>query len=272
MGQYTFYQVDAFASKPFGGNPAVVCLMEEFPQEEVMQNIAMEMNLSETAFVVPDRAGKDLFQLRWFTPCVEVSLCGHATLATSRVIFDRVSSEVKELSFNTKSGLLKVRQQESLLVMDFPKDHPEEAYGQPGLLGAMGLKDVVEVRYGRKTGKLLVRVDDPKELLGLRPDFRQMLESENPNQVGGVIVTAGAWGEYDFVSRYFAPWKGVDEDPVTGSAHTLLVPYWSEVLGKTHFKAYQASRRGGELYLSLRQDRVSIAGDAVVVVQGELRL
>lgn len=270
MGRFQFYQVDAFSPEPFRGNPAAVCLMEEFPSEEIMRNIAMEMNLSETAFAVPDPAEKDVFQLRWFTPCVEVSLCGHATLATSRVIFDRASPGVQELSFRTKSGLLKVRQRESLLVMDFPKDYPEEADSQPGLLAAMGLKGVVEVRYGPETGKLLVRVNEPEEVLGLRPDFRQMLESENPNRVSGVIVTAGAWGKYDFVSRYFAPWKGVNEDPVTGSAHTLLTPYWSEVLGKTHFRAFQASRRGGELVLSLADDRVFIAGAAVIVARGEL--
>ena len=256
------YQVDAFTGKPFAGNPAAVCLLEE-PRDEVwMQNVAREMNLSETAFL---QRGEDGFDLRWFTPAAEVELCGHATLASAHTLWEVGELGPEEQArFHTLSGLLTAERRGEWIEMDFPATPDEPASALPGLLEALG----VEPRYvGRNVFDFLVEVGSEDAVLEARPDFGLL----KTLPVRGVMVTSVAdAGEYDFVSRFFAPAVGIDEDPVTGSAHCCLGPYWSRRLAKTEFLAYQASKRGGVVKVRLEGDRVLLGGQAVTVMRGEL--
>lgn len=256
------YQVDAFTGKPFAGNPAAVCLLEE-PRDEVwMQNVAREMNLSETAFL---QRREDGFDLRWFTPAAEVELCGHATLASAHTLWEVGELGPEEQArFHTLSGLLTAERRGEWIEMDFPATPDEPASALPGLLEALG----VEPRYvGRNVFDFLVEVGSEDAVLEARPDFGLL----KTLPVRGVMVTSVAdAGEYDFVSRFFAPAVGIDEDPVTGSAHCCLGPYWSRRLAKTEFLAYQASKRGGVVKVRLEGDRVLLGGQAVTVMRGEL--
>jgi len=264
-----FYQVDAFTSKPFRGNPAAVCLMPCGLEDETYQSIAKEMNLSETTFVEPAEE-RGLYRLRWFTPKREVPLCGHATLATAHVLFRHRGVRRRRLTFETLSGILYAERVKDGVRLDFPKNDPEEVEPIGAILRGLGVTKCVDFQYSNTNQKLLVRLGDEEEVRRLKPRFRDLLEVEDTLGWRGVIVTAQGAGRYDFVSRYFAPWMGVDEDPVTGSAHTVLAPYWAKVLGKTVFRAYQASERGGELILELFGDRVFITGGAVTVALGTL--
>jgi len=260
------YQVDAFADKPFAGNPAGVCILDGPADEKWMQSVAMEMNLSETAFVV--RREDSDFDLRWFTPVVEVALCGHATLATSHILWETGILKREEVArYHTQSGVLQARQVDGLIELDFPSTPPEDCDIPDGLLEALGLESAVNV--GRPRFDYLVEVESEDIVRTLTPDFAKLLFLG----VRGVMVTAiSSSDEYDFVSRFFAPGAGIDEDPVTGSAHCALTPYWSAKLGKTELSAYQASDRGGRLHCTLAGDRVKLAGSAITVLRGELTI
>ncbi|XP_076831095.1 phenazine biosynthesis-like domain-containing protein [Brachyhypopomus gauderio] len=281
------FTVDAFTNVPFKGNPAAVCLMENELEDELYQNIAAEMNLSETAFVTKLKSTDDFcsggrFSLRWFTPTNEIALCGHATLASAAVLFYKKENTNPVVVFETLSGELQVRQRGESLVMDFPLNKPQlQDYSEfkDLLKAAVGDMPVQEVCYCKTTKKLLVRLADTcdrSDLASLNPVAETLLKSEHSGKVKSLVITIKGSPTspqgYDFFSRNFAPWNGIPEDPVTGSAHTVLAAYWSEKLGKKKMLAFQCSKRGGELELDLRDNRVDIAGRAVVVLQGTLNL
>jgi PhzF family phenazine biosynthesis protein len=255
-------QVDAFTNRPFAGNPAAVCILPEPADERWMQNVAGEMNLSETAFLY--RHG-DGFNLRWFTPAVEVDLCGHATLASAHVLWEEghLKSDARA-RFYTRSGLLTAERHGDWIELNFPATLEEPATAPPNLVEALG----VSPKYiGRNKFDYLVEVESEAVVRNLTPNFT-LLETV---PVRGVIVTSRASSrEYDFISRFFAPGSGVAEDPVTGSAHCCLGPFWSARLGKSEFVAYQASARGGVVRVRVSGDRVHLGGQAVTVMRGEL--
>jgi PhzF family phenazine biosynthesis protein len=252
------YQVDAFTTSLFGGNPAAVMPMDRFPPEEVMQAVAAENNLAETAFFVPE--GGD-YRLRWFTPMVEVPLCGHATLASAAVVMERLDVEREAVTFHTASGALKVRRSGANYVMDFPVRTFERTSAPAGLAEALGAP-AAEVYVNHFN--YMVVLNDVRTLRALQPDMAAIARFDR----SGVIVTSPGEGAYDFVSRYFAPAKGIPEDPVTGSAHCTLTPYWAERLKKTELRAFQASRRGGAIGCRLRGDRVELEGSCVFYLEG----
>jgi len=258
----TIYQVDAFTDRPFAGNPAGVCLLPAAAEPGWMQSVAREMNLSETAFLVRRADG---FDLRWFTPAAEVDLCGHATLASAHVLWETGVLEPGETArFFTRSGLLTAARRGNWIELDFPSTPAAPAEPPAGLIEAL---DVKPLFVGKTIFDYLVLVQAEAAVLGLKPDFTRLLEVA----ARGVIVTAPASRPgFDFVSRFFAPTVGVNEDPVTGSAHSCLTPFWSARLGKTEMNAFQASARGGVLRLRLAGERVKIAGQAVTVLRGEL--
>jgi PhzF family phenazine biosynthesis protein len=261
MGQ-KITQVDAFTDTPFGGNPAAVCLLPEPGEARWMQRVAREMNLAETAFL---HRQEDGFSLRWFTPAVEVDLCGHATLASAHVLWEEGHLRPEEQArFYTRSGLLTATRQGAWIEMDFPATPAHPANAPAELVRALGVEPVF---VGQSQFDYLVEVDSEETLRGLKPDL--ILLERVP--VRGVIVTSrSGTPEYDFVSRFFAPQSGVPEDPVTGSAHCTLAPFWGERLGKAEMRAYQASARGGVLRVRLNGERVAICGQAVTVLRGEL--
>ncbi len=262
MRKQKIYQIDAFADAPFKGNPAAVCILDQWLPESQMQDIAMENNLAETAFVVKEGYH---YHIRWFTPEVEVALCGHATLASAFVLFEYYKAEGSVLQFHSLSGPLSVeRSEDGALILDFPADNPVAVEALPALNEALGVAP--EKTMKGKTDYLLIYKD------------QQLIETLNPNffllnkvDARGVIVSAKG-DQVDFVSRFFAPQSGVSEDPVTGSAHTTLTPYWSGVLNKTRLKAQQLSKRGGNLHCELHNDRVKIKGKAVPYLKGEILL
>jgi PhzF family phenazine biosynthesis protein len=256
------YQIDAFADGPFTGNPAAVCPLEAWLPEAVMQAIAAENNLSETAFFVPEGDG---YRLRWFTPATEVDLCGHATLASAYAIFRYLQPELRRVVFRTeKAGELTVSRDGELLALDFPARPPERCAMPEGLAAALG-RVPAEVLAARD---YLAVYDDAEEITALRPDFAALARLDR----FAVIVTAPGPGETDFVSRFFAPARGVDEDPVTGSAHCTLVPYWAARLGKSRLAARQLSRRGGSLRCAFDGKRVTMAGRALLYLEGTIEV
>ncbi|MGH9415423.1 MAG: PhzF family phenazine biosynthesis protein [Terriglobales bacterium] len=264
MGE-TIVQVDAFAARPFGGNPAAVCFLEQPREAAWMQNVAREMNLSETAFLEPRLGAEGRFGLRWFTPAVEVALCGHATLASAHAIWEEGRAPRGAiLRFQTKSGELTAAAREDWIEMDFPAK-PEQAAAAPdGLEAALGIRPQY---VGRNQFDFLVELESEAAVRDLRPNHTALRQLA----VRGVMVTSRAQpGEFDFVSRFFAPGSGIDEDPVTGSAHCCLAPFWAKRLGKTEMLAYQASPRGGVVRLGVRGARVKLAGQAVTVMRGAL--
>jgi PhzF family phenazine biosynthesis protein len=254
--------VDAFAERPFTGNPAAVCVLGAPGEAGWMQSVAMEMNLSETAFV---HRVEDGWSLRWFTPAVEVDLCGHATLAAAHVLWhDGHLAAGEEARFHTRSGLLTARRAGGWTQMDFPSQPVTEPVSAPELRDALGVEVVFA---GRSTADWLVEVASEREVRNLAPDLRALARLP----ARGIIVTARSSSDgVDFVSRFFAPRVGVDEDPVTGSAHVVLAPYWGEKLGRAEMVGFQASRRGGTVRVQVRGDRVGIAGQAVTVMEGTL--
>ncbi len=255
------YQVDAFAQKVFEGNPAAVCIMKAWPAEDWMQNVAMENNLAETAFVVPN---DEVFEIRWFTPELEVDLCGHATLASAYVLFHHEGVKTNKINFHSfRSGALSVEKgEDGQLVLDFPEDVATTVPKNSALFNALGQEP--EAMFQGKTDYLLV-YNSQEEIEALRPDFLSLSKIN----ARGVIVTAPG-NEVDFVSRFFAPQSGVNEDPVTGSAHTTLTPYWAGILNKTKMSARQLSKRGGFLHCEYRSPRVLITGMAVLYSIGEI--
>ncbi len=269
------YQVDAFTDRPFHGNPAAVCLMDRRVDDGVLQAIAAENNLSETAFLWAEGGvafqDADRFHLRWFTPTVEVPLCGHATLATSAVLFQVLGYPRDEARFLSLSGELVAQRRPEGILLDFPADTVQPIEPPEGLLEAMGIGDAVEVLLAERGRDIMLRVSSEATVRDLRPDPRGMVVATRGMEVNGAMVTAEGAPPYDFVSRFFAPWLGIDEDPVTGAAHTVLTPYWSRVLGKREMRAFQASRRGGELLVVDAGDgRVNLVGQAVIVLEGRL--
>ncbi|MCC6458288.1 MAG: PhzF family phenazine biosynthesis protein [Caldilineaceae bacterium] len=257
------YHVDAFTNQRFGGNPAAVCLLEEPAEESWMQAVAAEMNLSETAFLFRENDG---FRLRWFTPTVEVELCGHATLASAHVLWEAgyLWAE-EEARFYTLSGVLTAHLQEGWIELNFPAILAEAADPAPELLRALGIREARHV--GRNKFDYLVEVGSAAEVRALQPDYP--LLGKIPAR--GVMVTArDEEGDYDFVSRFFGPAAGIDEDPVTGSAHCCLAPYWAAKLDKHEMTAFQASPRGGTVRVEVAGDRVLMRGQAVTVLRGML--
>jgi PhzF family phenazine biosynthesis protein len=256
------FQVDAFATGLFAGNPAAVMPMKGFPADAVMQAIAAENNLAETAFFIPE--GGD-YRLRWFTPTVEVPLCGHATLASAAVVMERLDVGRQEVTFHSASGPLRVTRLGADYVMDFPVRSFEPTAAPPGLAAALGATPL-EVYVN--AFNYMVVLDDLRMLRALQPDFASIARLDR----SGVIVTAPGEGAYDFMSRYFAPAKGIPEDPVTGSAHCMLAPYWAGRLGKTELRAFQASRRGGAVGCRLRSGRVELEGGCVFYLEGTVEI
>jgi PhzF family phenazine biosynthesis protein len=255
------YQVDAFADRPFCGNPAAVCLLDGPREDGWMQLVAREMNLSETAFLLPDG---DLYRLRWFTPAAEVDLCGHATLASAHVLWEtRRLSPDATAKFETRSGLLTATRGDSWIEMDFPAKVSSPCEAPPELERALG---VSLLHTERSQFDYLVEVASEEEVRALRPDFGLLMQSP----ARGVIVTSRSSDpNYDFVSRFFAPCVGVNEDPVTGSAHCSLGPYWRRRLGKSDFLAFQASARQGVIRVGVRDDRVLLGGQAITVMRAD---
>lgn len=254
------YQVDAFARRAFEGNPAAVCPLDAWLPDAVMQSIAAENNLSETAFFVPEG---DRFSLRWFTPATEVDLCGHATLASAFVLFECEGYRDDRIRFDSRSGELSVSRDDDLLVLDFPAQPPEPCAVPDGILAAFGAEPVECL----KAADLIVIYEDEQFVRGAAPDIETLKAVDSR----GIIISAASAG-YDFVARFFGPNVGIAEDPVTGSAYTQLVPYWAEKTGKSKFRAKQVSERGGELFCELSGNRVLIGGHATRFLEGEIEI
>lgn len=254
------FQVDSFTSRLFSGNPAGVVPLTEWPDAMLMQNIAAENNLAETAFFVPE---SDYFQIRWFTPKVEVDLCGHATLAAAHVLFQHMNYDGDEILFDSRSGMLRVFREGKRYILDFPADELEPEPVPDGLVESLNGKEPLFC-YRGKTDYVLI-YENQADIESLKPDFAKMAEVD----ARGVIVSApGIWT--DFVSRFFGPQVGINEDPVTGSAHTSLTPYWSRQLAKSDLTARQLSARGGDLICRNRGPRIHIGGEAVTFFEGEI--
>ncbi len=256
------FQVDAFTDRRFAGNPAAVMPMAEFPPDSLLQAIAAENNLAETAFLVPTNGG---YRLRWFTPMVEVPLCGHATLASAAVVMERLDPGRTTVVFHSASGPLTVRRAASGYVMDFPSRPSKEIPAPPALAAALRASPT-EVFIN--AFNYMAILESAQLVRKLEPDMAGIARMDRP----GVIVTAPGEQTYDFVSRYFAPAKGIPEDPVTGAAHCMLAPYWSARLGKKSLRAFQASRRGGEIICRLKEDRVELEGSCVFFMEGEVEI
>jgi PhzF family phenazine biosynthesis protein len=259
MTKYPLYQIDAFAEEPFTGNPAAVVIMDEWPDKQTMQNIAMENNLSETAFLVKK---DEIYLVRYFTPTIEVDLCGHATLASGFVLFT-FYNEKNTITFRTTSkGDLFVTKKDDLVILDFPTDH-FKAVPLPEFTVKTFKLEPTEIYWG--LNDLMLVYENEDQIREMNPNFEKM--EKIPSR--GIMITAPG-KEVDFVSRFFAPQSGILEDPVTGSAHTTLIPYWSKRLGKTKMVARQLSKRGGAIYCELCGDRVKIGGKAIHYLTGEI--
>jgi predicted PhzF superfamily epimerase YddE/YHI9 len=259
------HTIDAFTSEPFAGNPAAVCLLEDERSDAWLQAVAAEMNLSETAFLWRDGPA---WRLRWFTPAVEVPLCGHATLASAHLLFETGRAEGGAVRFRTKSGELSAARGESGIELDFPALRSEPALLPVAVAAALGATPLAASRVARLNGDgYLVEVGSEREVRGARPDPRALLAAGAPSVI---LTTRSETPGFDFVSRYFAPGAGVDEDPVTGAAHCALAPYWAAKLGRADLVGFQASKRGGVVGVSARGDRVALRGQAVTVLSGRL--
>ena len=256
------FKLDAFTTRRFSGNPAAVLPMVAFPSDEVMQAIAAENNLAETAFFV--REGSD-YRLRWFTPTTEVPLCGHATLASAAVVMERLEPGRNKVVFHSASGPLTVNRLGTKYIMDFPVRRSEPVSTPPGLADALG---VAPIEVFENAFNYLALLESAQIVRELAPDIAALARLD----CDGIIVTAPGDEAYDFVSRYFAPAKGIPEDPVTGGAHCMLAPYWAERLGKTTFRAYQASPRGGEIVCRLAGERVELEGSCVFYLEGQVEI
>jgi PhzF family phenazine biosynthesis protein len=262
MARTPCFGVDAFAERPFTGNPAAVCLLEKEADSAWMQAIAAEMNVAETAFV---RSLDTDFELRWFTPKVEVDLCGHATLASAHILWSEgVTPSGEAIRFHTRSGVLTCAQRDRSIELDFPATSAQPVDPPAGLLDALG---VAAEFVGKSKFDYLIVIDSEQALRSVTPDFRKLVHLNTR----GIIVTARSVApRFDFVSRFFAPAAGVDEDPVTGSAHCCLAPFWAERLGKNELTGFQASARGGIVSVHIAGDRVFLGGQAVTIWRGEL--
>lgn len=261
----SMYHVNAFTDQPFAGNPAAVCPLAEWPDDKFLRAVAAENNLSETAYFVPEEDG---FHLRWFTPVCEVNLCGHATLASAFVLINVLGEQREAIRFYTRSGILSVRREEGFLLMDFPALRTWKCEIPPKeLLQGLGIVNSAKISVVQLKDNFFGVFEDEETVRQLQPDLR-LLEKLHP---AGVAITARG-SDCDFVSRYFAPSYGIPEDPVTGSTHCSLAPYWAEQLGKTTLHARQVSERGGELWCEVAGDRVILKGKAVLTLKGSLQI
>ena len=255
------YQIDAFASELFTGNPAAVCPLDEWLADELMQSIAAENNLSETAFFVPENDGS--YRIRWFTPVSEVDLCGHATLASAHVLFTILNYPSDQVQFHSRSGILSVTRKEEWLTLDFPAQPPVVCEVPRAIERAFAAAPIECLQ----SEDLMVVFEHESAVASARPDFGQLMKID----ARGIIITAPSQ-QWDFVARFFAPRYGIPEDPVTGSAYTQLIPYWAHRMGKLRLRAKQISARGGELNCELARDRVFISGKAVSYLEGRIRI
>ena len=257
------FQADAFTNKLFGGNPAAIVPLKKWLPEETMQQIAMENNLAETAFFVPSKNKEADYDIRWFTPAIEINLCGHATLASAFLVFDILKAKKKKVVFSSKSGLLTVIRGKKILEMDFPSWSPEKITEYPAeLLASLGNPEIAGIYQNRE---YLVELTNEEAVKNCQPDFSIM------KKLGKMVIITAPGKGVDFVSRFFAPGVGIDEDPVTGSAHAQLIPFWSEKLGKDKLHALQLSKRGGELWCrQLSDERVYMAGAALHYMTGTI--
>lgn len=253
--------VDAFSDANFAGNPAAVCALEQWLPDAQLQQMAQQHNQSETAFFIPAKGG---FELRWFTTRNEVNLCGHATLATAHVIFTHLDYPDARIHFDTASGRLTVSREGDWLTLDFPVGQTEEQTPPSEMLSALG---ITSYRHARKGRAWLIELENREQVEAVKPNIDAMIPGEHK-----VTITAKGTGDYDFVSRFFSPGEAVWEDPVTGSAHTMLIPYWSEKLGKTRMLARQVSSRGGDMRCELQGNRVLMSGKATTWMQGNILL
>lgn len=258
--EIAIYQIDAFAEKPFEGNPAAICPLKSWLPDTVMQSIAEENNLSETAFFVPEENG---YHIRWFTPVSEVDLCGHATLASAYVLFEILGIDANTIEFISRSGALTVSREKEWLVMNFPSQPPELCETPKEIIKAFGKRPTECL----KSEDYLVVFENEKDILEITPDFEELKKLD----LRGIIITAKSQ-KYDFVVRFFAPRYGINEDPVTGSAYTQLMPYWSQKLNAKKLHARQVSKRGGELFCELEENRVNIFGKAVQYLEGKIQI
>lgn len=265
-----FYQLDAFTTEPYHGNPAAICMMPTDLDNEKYLSISSEMNLSETAFMTEKEPG--VYHIRWFTPVREVPLCGHATLAAAHLLFEHLGVEEKRIRFDTKAGPLYAENTSDGVLMDFPSNPPEPVEAFDDVLDALGVDEWIDVQYSPGNQKLMVHLESYDVLRDVEPDFTELKEAENPLGWRATMITSPGFDEYDFVSRHFAPLMGVNEDPVTGSNHTVLTPYWSKLLGKNRMHSYQASERGGSMIVEDKGDRVHIIGKSILVIEGKLKL
>ncbi|MES2429779.1 MAG: PhzF family phenazine biosynthesis protein [Bacteroidota bacterium] len=262
----TLYQIDAFTNKLFSGNPAAVIPLEKWLDTELMQTISLENNLSETVFFVPANSSDTDFEIRWFTPEIEINLCGHATLASAYVLFNILDYKKETIRFSSKSGILNVTKKNELIIMDFPSWKPErfDDYETETLSAILGGVEIVNVYKNRD---YLVELQDETAVKKCTPDFTLMKKHFDK-----MIITAPG-RSVDFVSRFFAPGAGINEDPVTGSAHSQLIPFWSEKLGKNKLHALQLSQRGGEIWCEqVSAERVTMSGNCVFYMKGELSI
>ena len=263
------YIVDSFTDVAFKGNPAGVCFLEQEISEDLMQSIAAELNLSETAFIQKESGEKD-YKIRYFSPLMEIPLCGHATLASAKVVFE--TSVLDEIQFTTHYGInLPIRKEDHKIVMSFPTYELEDAEVPDKMLQALGIDDVIDVKFNKETKILLIEIERARLVKALTPNFNALLLSHD--EINGVLVTAQSdIDDHDFHSRYFWPWSGSNEDPVTGATHTFLAPYWAEKLDKTKMSSFQSSKRTGFMDLELLEDgSLLIIGQAVIVFEGEMR-
>jgi PhzF family phenazine biosynthesis protein len=282
------FQVDAFADSSFKGNPAAVCVIDKPLDDITMQNIAMEMNLTETAFAIPaHKSGilnADRFAIRWFTPTCETSLCGHATLAAAKVLFEIFENKSETLVFHSQRGEIFVTRRGQFLQLDFLAVRPEPTQLSEYMADALRLdidglrSDFMDASHDSQAKLILLRFKDVSTIKAVTPDFFELFHVQQALGYEETIITARDYGDYDFISRSFAPILGIDEDPVSGEAHTILAPYWSALLNKKNLVAYQASKRGGEILIEVREDpkryrdRVILSGKAVIVMEGIINI
>ncbi|MFZ5966416.1 MAG: PhzF family phenazine biosynthesis protein [Bacillota bacterium] len=275
MEPIEIFQVDSFTKEAFRGNPAMVCILDKTIDDELMQKIAFEFSLSETAFLLPKLDNKkNEYEIRWFTPKNEVPLCGHATLAASEVLFTYKKILFDEIIYYSKSGILKAKKDIYGISLDFPLDEPKVIISNlyDELVKTMGITNYENIFLGNNTKKLVIHLKNQEEVLKVQPNYEQM-KKMNIEGIKGVGITSTYNEKYHFITRYFNPWAGVNEDPVTGSVHTLLASYWSNILGVKELKAYQASYRGGEMILRIKDNnRLEIIGDARIIFNGELNI
>lgn len=256
------FQVDAFTNKPFSGNPAAVCIIDDEKPDKWLQNFAAEMNLSETAFIWKEQEG---YNLRWFTPKNEEELCGHATLASAHVLWETGLLKLKnEAVFNTKSGVLTAKKSGEWIYINLPSEPPEEAEAPKSLIEGLGVEPLYT---GKNRLDYIVEIKSEEVLRELQPNMEKLRQV---NTRGIIVTSKTSSSKYDFISRFFAPDLGIDEDPVTGSAHCCLAPYWAKSMRKYKFMAYQASPRGGELKVNLIEDRVVLGGETITVMEGKV--